>query len=677
MSSPEDTPIGVALSGSDPNDDALTFSVVTAPSHGSLSGAGSSRTYTPDAHYNGPDTFTYQASDGNLLSPVVTVSITVTPVNDRPSLAAISAQTISEMVAFSLVLVGSDIDGDSPLTYSLSSGPEGLAVVPSTGALAWTPTESQGPGSYPVSVVVADPDGLTAPRAFTITVTEVNRDPVLAAITDRTVFSGDPLMLTASASDPDLPANTLSYGLVSTPAGATIDPVTGSFNWTANVAAADYPVTVAVSDGHGGSAQTSFTIHVVRRATSLELGGSTVAQHSDRATITARLTSGSLALASQQVTLRFGSQSATVTTDSSGLASATFAINGPEGVLPTSASFAGTQSHSPSTDADTFSVLREDATLQYSGDTIGLVGAPLTLAATFTDSAASGYAGANAESGAGATIGDISKARVVFEVFSAASCMSGTPLATIPAAVVDTGVAGDGTGSAQASWSTATEGSFCIVVSLVATTGSGHNAYYTAPPAMAGALAVFADTVGKVTGGGCIKVGSTRQLRVQRDRDRDQDAGQLHLRRPHDLRRHPCDVARQVELDRGSENVGNGIPDHIHTDGQGNVEVRFDDQRIDALRIRLSDIHGDGHQRGLGEDSRFVRGAGRGQDGCRGRQPPTHSVELRQHRRPHQVAALRLLQRVGDNDQLRLINMQACREEASARHRRPSPRHAA
>ena len=61
VSTPEDTPVAVTLSGTDPDRDSLTFAVVTGPSHGSLSGSGASRTYTPDAGFSGPDSFTYRA----------------------------------------------------------------------------------------------------------------------------------------------------------------------------------------------------------------------------------------------------------------------------------------------------------------------------------------------------------------------------------------------------------------------------------------------------------------------------------------------------------------------------------------------------------------------------------------------------------------------------------------
>jgi uncharacterized repeat protein (TIGR01451 family) len=82
ISTDEDTAVAVMLSGSDPDGDSLTFTVVSAPVHGTLSGTGANLTYTPAANYNGPDAFTYTANDGAVDSAVAIISLTVNPVND-------------------------------------------------------------------------------------------------------------------------------------------------------------------------------------------------------------------------------------------------------------------------------------------------------------------------------------------------------------------------------------------------------------------------------------------------------------------------------------------------------------------------------------------------------------------------------------------------------------------
>ena len=55
ISADEDTATAVALSGSDVDGDSLTFSVVSGPAHGTLSGSGANLTYTPATNYNGPE----------------------------------------------------------------------------------------------------------------------------------------------------------------------------------------------------------------------------------------------------------------------------------------------------------------------------------------------------------------------------------------------------------------------------------------------------------------------------------------------------------------------------------------------------------------------------------------------------------------------------------------------
>src|SRR5439155_704471 len=80
VTTPEDTPKTITLTGSDLDGDSLTFSIVTQPAHGTLSGTAPNLTYTPATNYIGPDSFTFKVNDGKVDSAVATVSITVTPV---------------------------------------------------------------------------------------------------------------------------------------------------------------------------------------------------------------------------------------------------------------------------------------------------------------------------------------------------------------------------------------------------------------------------------------------------------------------------------------------------------------------------------------------------------------------------------------------------------------------
>lgn len=104
-------------------DQPLFITAGTAPSHGTFELlSNGSFAYTPAPNYNGPDSFTYQASDGIDTTVPVTVSITVTPVNDAP---VVESDTIpfpkNGFIGFSLQNRSSDVDNDT-LTATLISG---------------------------------------------------------------------------------------------------------------------------------------------------------------------------------------------------------------------------------------------------------------------------------------------------------------------------------------------------------------------------------------------------------------------------------------------------------------------------------------------------------------------------------------------------------------------------
>jgi len=75
----EETAKAITLAATDPDGQALTYTVVSAPAHGTLSGTAPALTYTPAARYWGADSFTFKANDGQADSNVATVTITVVP----------------------------------------------------------------------------------------------------------------------------------------------------------------------------------------------------------------------------------------------------------------------------------------------------------------------------------------------------------------------------------------------------------------------------------------------------------------------------------------------------------------------------------------------------------------------------------------------------------------------
>jgi len=166
---------------------------------------------------------------------------------------------------------------DTPVNFALNAvnpGPGSLTATvtqPSSGSVActgtdclYTPTaDFNGTDSFTYTVT----NGTLTSNSSTVTinVAAVNDTPVLAAIPSQTVNLGGSVLFTASATDVDLPNDTLTYSLMGTvPVGSSIDPATGAFSWTptADQAGMVYSIHVRVTDAGGLYADRTVTIGV-------------------------------------------------------------------------------------------------------------------------------------------------------------------------------------------------------------------------------------------------------------------------------------------------------------------------------------------------------------------------------------------------------------------------------
>jgi YD repeat-containing protein len=161
---------GVLANDSDPDGDGLNAILVTQPASGILSFAPNGAfVYTPKAGFEGTDSFTYKANDGQLDSNVAVVTITVQPVNHPP--VFISAPILSAIAGqpYSYDANATDPDAGDALTFSLPVSPAGMTIDPATGLITWTPDAGQ-VGSHPVAVRVTDAGGLFDTRVFSVVV---------------------------------------------------------------------------------------------------------------------------------------------------------------------------------------------------------------------------------------------------------------------------------------------------------------------------------------------------------------------------------------------------------------------------------------------------------------------------------------------------------------------------
>lgn len=130
-------PTNVTLVATDPKNLALTYTISSEPLHGTLSGSTPNLIYTPALDYVGPDSFTYQASNGQTTSSSATVSIEVRP-NAAPTADNVFIVGVSAHKPSIIRVSASDPDGDS-LTYIVATQPRSGSLVAEGDHFVYTP----------------------------------------------------------------------------------------------------------------------------------------------------------------------------------------------------------------------------------------------------------------------------------------------------------------------------------------------------------------------------------------------------------------------------------------------------------------------------------------------------------------------------------------------------------
>ena len=282
-----DDPIDVLIGDSDPDEDPLSIIAVSDPGHGTATiDAPNHRVlYTPDADYNGPDSFSYTISDGRGKTATATVTIDVLPVNDKPTSANGTLETDTNVAtAIDLASLASDVETtDGNLTFTITTTPS-HGILSGTGAnRTYTPdagyfgvdsfsyaVTDRGdpdacgvPGVHCTAALTSDPAGI-----ISITVTRVDGSPQADAGPAVAGAEGSQIALDGTATDVENPTPTILWSYV---AAAGVDAgATCAFTPSATVADptirctddGSYTLTIAVSDGVNPAVQDTTTATV-------------------------------------------------------------------------------------------------------------------------------------------------------------------------------------------------------------------------------------------------------------------------------------------------------------------------------------------------------------------------------------------------------------------------------
>jgi hypothetical protein len=188
----------------------LTY-LVDIPASGTLTASGPNVVYTAKPGFRGRDVFGFRVFNGIRYSSSALVEVQVVAKRDKPPVFdAIANVTLDEGQSLTLAVKATDPEG-AKLVYSLDRGPSGLTVSP-TGAVAWVPSEAQGPSTN--LVIVGVDDGVNfVTRRFTVVVREVNSAPEIDPLAAVSIDPLVPWTLSLGAKDSDLPAQRLVFGL--------------------------------------------------------------------------------------------------------------------------------------------------------------------------------------------------------------------------------------------------------------------------------------------------------------------------------------------------------------------------------------------------------------------------------------------------------------------------------
>lgn len=194
---PEGDLVSFTVSATDADGDAVVVTAQDVPAGATFDGSAFSwPTVIGD---RGNHVVRFTASDGTL-TDAEAITLSIGAVNRPPTVQPVDDLTVPEGGSVSLQIVASDLDGDA-LVYTATGLPAGATLGGSSGLLEWAPGFSAA-GVYPIEITVSDGD-LESTVAFAITVTQVDRAPVLGALAGLAVTETTTATRLATASDPD------------------------------------------------------------------------------------------------------------------------------------------------------------------------------------------------------------------------------------------------------------------------------------------------------------------------------------------------------------------------------------------------------------------------------------------------------------------------------------------
>jgi len=243
--------------------DPLTITAVTQGASGTVVNNATFVTYTDTSGTVGTDSFTYTVTDIGGVSVTATVNVTVS-VDVPPAFDSVAVTSVNEDALYSYAISASDADADVasitattvPAWITFTPGVDGATT---TATLSGTPSNND-VGDHGVTLTVTA-NGVSVDQIFTVTVVNVNDDPVFTTTPVLSVIDGSAYSYTAAATDIDV-GDSLTLSAPTLPAWMAFNATTGALTGTpvtADIGA--HAVVIRVNDGTVNVDQ-SFTVTV-------------------------------------------------------------------------------------------------------------------------------------------------------------------------------------------------------------------------------------------------------------------------------------------------------------------------------------------------------------------------------------------------------------------------------
>ncbi|OGI05782.1 MAG: hypothetical protein A2Y40_02850 [Candidatus Margulisbacteria bacterium GWF2_35_9] len=250
----ENLALSFTISATDEDGDPLSYFLNGIPNGASL--INREFTWTPTYQQAGTYPVTLIINDGQGGQVSESFNLLVNNIYQPPVLLTIGNKTINENQNIRFQVCAPQTE-ESPLRYTLTLLPEGASF--ENQEFNWTPTYQQS-GTYALSASVSDELGGTDVQTIQITVTNINRLPVIDAISNQTILENQLLSFNVHANDPD--GEIIQYSVNNLPKNASFKNEV--FSWTPDYTmAGSYTVTFIASDSSGEVAQTNVTLQVI------------------------------------------------------------------------------------------------------------------------------------------------------------------------------------------------------------------------------------------------------------------------------------------------------------------------------------------------------------------------------------------------------------------------------